>query len=109
MHTSLSLSPRKGGGYTSSNLRLRSSVRCSADVVLGANWLVSCRIIVGSTALRRPTPESVMVLTEGHGWTADGTLHFNPEEDFVDLASRLFFLPFSWERGRVWSGMRDCE
>ena len=74
-HARLSVSiPSQGGYYTSGPFRLLSSVTCAADIVLGADWLASCRIATVHNALQRPAPETIAQLAEGHGWTPDGTL-----------------------------------
>lgn len=52
------LIPSQGGYYTSSSLQLASSVTCTAvDVILGADWLASCRVTAGVNVLQQPTPE----------------------------------------------------
>jgi len=75
---SLTLSiPSQGGYYTSTNFRVKSSARCSVDVVLGADWLVAVRATIAVNVLRHPAPETVENLAEGHGWTADGELEMS--------------------------------
>ena len=66
------LVPTQGGYYTSPNIRLGSSVTCSVDVVLGADWLASCRITTEVNVIRPPTVANIGDLPDGHVWTADG-------------------------------------
>jgi hypothetical protein len=68
--------PSQGGYYKSSRLRLNSSVSCTVDIVLGADWLALCRVSAGTDALQHPAPESVQRLPDGHGWTTDGVTAF---------------------------------
>ena len=89
------LVPSEGGYYSSSSLSLQSSTMCVADVVLGADWLALCRIKIGSSTLQRPAPESVVVLPEGHVWTADGTLHFDVRDGWIHLPSRSLLAVFA--------------
>ena len=64
--------PSQGGYYTSPNLQLVCSATCSADVVLGADWLASCRVSVAANMLLLPMPETASSLVGGHEWTRDG-------------------------------------
>ena len=66
--------PSQGGYYTSSRLRLKSSATCTADVVLGAEWLSLCGVSVAINMLLPPAPERAEGLPEGHKWAMDGKL-----------------------------------
>ena len=67
------LVPTREGYYISSNIRLGSSVTCSVNVILGADWLVSCRITTEVNFIRQPAVARIGDLPDGHAWTADGT------------------------------------
>jgi len=59
-HACLTVSvPSQGGLYTSSNFRLLASAVCTADVVLGADWLALCRATTMNNVLLQPSPEIV--------------------------------------------------
>ena len=61
----------QGGYYTFSNMHLVSSMACTIDVVLGADWLGSCQITMAVNALQQLSSVTVASLPDGHGWTAD--------------------------------------
>jgi hypothetical protein len=64
--------PSRGGYFTSTNAILMSSTSCGSDIVLGADWLASCRISTAANVIMAPGLESVGRLDVGHTWTADG-------------------------------------
>ena len=67
--------PSQGGYYTSVAVPLVPSMASNnANIVLGADWVSSCRIRAGSNVLLDPSIESTMHLSDGHSWTADGML-----------------------------------
>lgn len=73
-YASLTVSvPSQGGYYSSSAMHLLSSPTCKADIVLGAEWLKSCRALVAVNVLLSPSREIASNLPDGHMWTADGT------------------------------------
>lgn len=69
--------PTLGGYYRSTRLSLLCSVVCSADIVLGANWLAQCRPVMGGNAFGQPAPETVNGLPDGHAWVANGAFAKN--------------------------------
>lgn len=72
-HARLSiLVPSQGGYYISTDLFLKSSVTCGNDIVLGGDWLSSCRIKTAANVILLPSQENLSRLDEGHMWTADG-------------------------------------
>ena len=66
------LVPSQGGYYMSPNLHFVCSATCTADVVLGADWLASCQVSVAANMLLLPMPETASNLVDGHRWTAEG-------------------------------------
>ena len=69
-HARLTMSaPSQGGFYTLNNLRILSSVTCTADIVLGADWLAASRASATSNVLGRPSAEDrVLVAKTGGRW-----------------------------------------
>ena len=54
-HAHLTVSvPSQGGYHISGRFRLLSSVTCTADIVLGVDWLASFHIVTVHNALQRP-------------------------------------------------------
>lgn len=71
-HLTISV-PTQGGYYTSSDVSLVSSATPTCDIILGADWVASCRVLTAINTIPIPTPEVVSSIMDGNTWTADGS------------------------------------